>query len=211
MSFASLCDSSLSRWFTRMSAGVAMSALSAVVAQAAEPIGIWLVANGYAHVKIEPCNGAYYGVIDWNARPGDVDKHNPDLAKRGRPVLGMAILLAMKQTKDNEWSGEVYNAENGKTYDASITLVEPDVLRITGCVLGFLCGGENWTRVKEDANPDAAKNAAPANAAKSTAPKSAAPANAAKTPPANNTTKKPATVARGGKPAPAPVTESCPS
>src|SRR5690606_871638 len=41
----------------------------------------------------------------------------------------------------------VYNAKNGKKYDSKIRLSNPDALKIEGCVLGFLCGGETWTRV----------------------------------------------------------------
>jgi Uncharacterized protein conserved in bacteria (DUF2147) len=59
----------------------------------------------------------------------------------------------MKPTKPNLWEGEVYNAENGKTYTSKVSLTSPDVLRIEGCVLGFLCGGENWTRVKAETAP----------------------------------------------------------
>jgi hypothetical protein len=59
----------------------------------------------------------------------------------------------MRLTKPGLWQGQVYNAENGKTYDSKISLASADVLRIEGCILGFLCGGENWTRVKADPAP----------------------------------------------------------
>ena len=75
----------------------------------------------------------------------DTDKNNPDPALRDRPVMGLPILINM-QPSEGRWEGSVYNAENGKTYDSSISLVSPDVLAIQGCVLGFLCGGEEWTR-----------------------------------------------------------------
>ena len=48
----------------------------------------------------------------------------------------------------NQWEGQIYNSEDGNTYSASITLSDPNTLRVQGCVLGFLCGGENWTRVE---------------------------------------------------------------
>ena len=117
-------------------------------AWAAEPTGEWRTANGLANVRIDDCDGVLWGIISWEKDPGGVDSYNPNPAERNRPTLGLHILLAMKPTKPGLWQGEVYNAENGKTYDSRISLASPDVLRIEGCVLGFLCGGENWTRVK---------------------------------------------------------------
>lgn len=112
-----------------------------------EPIGDWAVANGHAHVRIDNCGGALWGAISWEERAGGRDTQNPDPAKRNRPTLGMPILLHMTPTQPNRWEGEVYNAEDGRTYSASISLLGPNTLHIEGCVLGFLCGGEDWTRV----------------------------------------------------------------
>ena len=56
----------------------------------------------------------------------------------------------MKPASDGRFEGEVYNAENGKTYRSRIWLKSADVLRIEGCLL-FFCGGEDWTRTKLDA------------------------------------------------------------
>ncbi len=115
-------------------------------AAAAQPAGEWLVADGSARIRIEPCRGALWGVIAWSQNPG-TDENNPDPAKRSRSIIGLPILLDMKPAEPNRWEGEVYNAENGKTYNSRISLVKDNVLRIEGCLLGFLCGGENWTRV----------------------------------------------------------------
>jgi uncharacterized protein (DUF2147 family) len=98
-------------------------------------------------VRIASCGSALCGHIAWVARPGGTDTNNPDPAKRSRPILGLPILLTM-QPKGSRWEGEVYNAEDGKTYSSNITLRSDNVLRIEGCVLGFLCGGETWTRVR---------------------------------------------------------------
>jgi hypothetical protein len=60
----------------------------------------------------------------------------------------MPILLDMKKKPGaDSWEGQVYNAKDGKTYSSSITPTDADHLEIRGCVLGFLCGGETWTRV----------------------------------------------------------------
>jgi uncharacterized protein (DUF2147 family) len=111
-----------------------------------DPTGEWLVAKRVARIKIVNCNERLWGVVSWETTPG-VDSNNPDPAKRTRPTLGMPILLGMEKVKSNEWKGEIYNSEDGKTYSSSITLLNPDLLKVQGCVLGILCGGENWTRV----------------------------------------------------------------
>lgn len=117
-------------------------------ASAADAVGEWLVKDGGAQIRIEPCADALWGVISWTREPA-VDSNNPDPAKRSRPIVGVPILRNMKAAGPNKWEGEVYNAQNGKMYNASITLVSDDVLKIQGCVLGgIFCGGENWTRVQ---------------------------------------------------------------
>ena len=122
-------------------------------ALAAEPIGEWLVANGDARIKIEPCPNGLWGVISWTREPG-IDINNPDPAKRERPMVGVPILRAMKPVNPNKWEGEVYNAQNGKMYSANIALLSDDVLKIQGCVLGgIFCGGENWTRAVPAVQP----------------------------------------------------------
>jgi uncharacterized protein (DUF2147 family) len=111
-----------------------------------DPTGEWLVAKQIARIRIVNCNDRLWGLVSWEARPG-TDGKNPDAQLRNRPTLGMPILLGMTRTKANQWDGQIYNSEDGRTYSANISLSNPDTLKVQGCVLGFLCGGENWTRV----------------------------------------------------------------
>ena len=112
----------------------------------ADATGEWLVAERTARISIADCGGALWGVVSWEADPGGVDEKNPEATKRSRPTLGMPILLGMKVSGTNQWAGQIYNSENGKTYSGGLTLITPDVLRVRGCVFFILCGGENWTR-----------------------------------------------------------------
>jgi len=112
---------------------------------AMDPTGEWIVAKRVARIRIVDCDGRLWGVVSWEAQPG-TDSNNPDPNLRSRPTLGMPILLGMAQSKENKWEGEIYNSEDGHTYSANITLSDPNTLRVQGCFLGFLCGGENWTR-----------------------------------------------------------------
>ena len=128
-------------------AALAMSSSAALAQSAQEPTGEWLVEEGYARVRIENCSGRLWGVVAWEKVPGGLDSNNPDTSKRSRPTLGLPILLNMKPGP-GRWEGEIYNTQDGRTWNANIKLTSPDILRVEGCVLGFLCGGQSWTRYK---------------------------------------------------------------
>ena len=152
-------------------------------ALAADPTGDWRVADGVANIRVGQCNGSMWGAVSWEKQPGGRDENNPDVSKKNRPTLGMATLINMKKTAAAEqWEGQVYNAKDGQMYSATITPVGTDQLEIKGCVLGFLCGGETWTRVgppipASPANAMAKGGPKPAGAA----PKATAPATATAT------------------------------
>src|SRR6516165_2743746 len=117
-------------------------------ALAADPTGDWRVADGVANIRVAQCNGSMWGAVSWEKTPGGRDESNPDVSKKSRPTLGMAILIDMKRKAGaDQWEGQVYNAKDGQLYSSTITPVGSDQLEIKGCVLGFLCGGETWTRV----------------------------------------------------------------
>src|SRR5260221_9162722 len=89
-----------------------------------------------------------WGVVAREKMPGGRDKNNPDVSKQNRPTLGMPILIDMKKRPSvDQWQGQVYNAKDGQFYSSTIRPIGSDQLEIQGCVLGFLCGGENLTRV----------------------------------------------------------------
>ncbi|MBV9431798.1 MAG: DUF2147 domain-containing protein [Hyphomicrobiales bacterium] len=115
-------------------------------AEIKSPAGEWLVENQTARIKVENCGGEMWGAVSWEKSPGGQDTQNPDPTKRSRATLGLPIILHMRASQNGRWDGEVYNAENGKTYTAHMQLLNPGTLRIEGCVFGVLCGGENWTR-----------------------------------------------------------------
>src|ERR1700748_2714896 len=115
---------------------------------ALDPTGDWRVADGVANIRVAECNHDMWGVVAWEKTPGGHDDNNPDAAKKSRPTLGMPILIDMKKKAGvDQWEGQVYNAKDGQSYSSTIKPVGTDQLEIQGCVLGFLCGGETWTRV----------------------------------------------------------------
>src|SRR6476660_5669648 len=158
--------------------------LTAGPALAADPTGDWRVADGVANIRVAQCNGSVWGAVAWEKEPGGRDTNNPDVAKQNRPTLGMPILIDMKKKPGvDQWEGQVYNAKDGQSYSSTITPVGNDQLEIQGCVLGFLCGGETWTR----AGPPIPSS--PTNSmAKSTPPKGSSSAGSQATSQAPKTT-----------------------
>jgi uncharacterized protein (DUF2147 family) len=124
-------------------------ALGLAPSLAADPTGDWKVADGVAVIRVAECYGSMWGAVAWEKMPGGHDSNNPDVSKQSRPTLGMPILLDMKKKPGaaDTWEGQVYNAKDGQSYSSTIHPVGSDQLEIRGCVLGFLCGGETWTRV----------------------------------------------------------------
>jgi uncharacterized protein (DUF2147 family) len=122
--------------------------VSAFEASEPSPIGEWLVEDGEASIRIEECGSNLCGVVSGAKNWNETDRNNPNPELRNRPIIGMPILLDMKPAKSNRWVGRAYNAKNGQTYTANISLNNSQSLRVEGCVFGgFVCGGQNWTRV----------------------------------------------------------------
>ncbi|MFO1157420.1 MAG: DUF2147 domain-containing protein [Reyranellaceae bacterium] len=127
--------------------------------------GTWLTQSGVAQVRIGPCSdaaagpicGFIVGLINPKGPDGQVvapdaavDYRNPNVALRGRKVIGMPLIWGFRKTADPNVfeDGKIYNGENGKTYDANISLQPDGKLRLRGFV-GTPMFGETqvWTRV----------------------------------------------------------------
>jgi len=130
----------------RIALVTALFVLGVAPAKAGDPAGEWLVEDGSARIRVAICGGSLWGVVGWEKAPGK-DTANPDPAKRTRDTLGMPILIDMKPSGTDKWSGQIYNARDGKMYQASVELQSEKALKVRGCVLGGLfCGGETWAR-----------------------------------------------------------------
>ena len=136
-------------------------------AQQSGVFGTWLTQSGVAQVKIEPCadpkNGAVcgriVGLINPKGPDGKIvapeeatDYRNENAALRTRKVIGMPLIWGFKKTNDpNAFDdGQIYNGENGKIYNANISLQADGKLRLRGYVGTPLFGETQvWTRVSQ--------------------------------------------------------------
>ena len=123
-------------------------------ALAADPLGTWYTADKDSQVRITNCGGALCGALVWLKEPNDpatgrpkTDKNNADASKQNRPLLGVQIVLGMKPSgTPDQWSGNVYNASDGKTYSGSFTMTGPNTAELKGCVMSIICKTQTWTR-----------------------------------------------------------------
>ena len=127
------------------------AALAIVPAAAAEPTGTWLTQNADAHIRIAHCGKALCGTVVWLKEAIDpatgqppIDSKNPDLGKRNRKIIGLRI-FAMTADGQGDWSGAIYNSDDGQTYAGKLVL-RGTQLEVHGCA-GALCGSETWRKV----------------------------------------------------------------
>ena len=136
--------------------GAVCLTFAATAARAGEPSGLWHTEGHKAQVRIARCADAFCGTIVALKEPIDpatgkpqADTENEDLGKRGRPVIGIAVVLGMKPAGPAKWSGQFYSPEEGKTVSGNLVLKDANTLRVEGCLLGgLLCRSEIWTRAK---------------------------------------------------------------
>ncbi len=141
---------------TVVAAAVGLALIATAPAFAADPLGTWFTQDKKAKIHIVNCGGAICGTLAWLAEPIDpetkqpkTDKNNPDASKRGRPLLGIPIVLNMKPAGGEKWEGQVYKAdEDGPgIYTGSFTMTGANTAELKGCVLGgLICKAQTWTR-----------------------------------------------------------------
>ena len=82
-----------------------------------------------------------------DAEEGQRDVNNPDTDLRNRKTQGMRVLTGFRLDRVQYRHGQIYESENGRSYDASLRLNRDGTLRVTGCVLGeIICQSQTWTR-----------------------------------------------------------------
>ena len=115
-------------------------------------VGRWKTETRNGIVEIARCGTSLCGKLMTSdgiaANPAIKDVNNKDEKLRGRALKGLQILGGFS-FKDGVWNdGTIYNAEDGKIYDARITPVDANTLKLRGCIFVPLCKNQTWTRVR---------------------------------------------------------------
>jgi uncharacterized protein (DUF2147 family) len=136
-------------------------AATSYAAQGDDILGVWNNEEKDGKIEIFKCSGKYCGKIIWAKEPNypagstegtpgtpRLDHHNPDTAKRSRPILGLQIVNDFIFAGEDVWKGgTVYDPKSGNTYRGKMTLVSPNELDLRGFIGIPLFGRTTtWTR-----------------------------------------------------------------
>ncbi len=129
-------------------------AATAIAQNLQTAMGVWADEDGDSNIQIGPCGARLCGQIVWLKRPNNAngqpktDIHNPNSSLRGRPLIGLTIIAGLRpDSRRKSLKGRVYNANDGKVYDIYLK-PRGAIMRVKGCVIGFLCDTQTWTRVR---------------------------------------------------------------
>ncbi|NOW46056.1 uncharacterized protein (DUF2147 family) [Novosphingobium sp. SG751A] len=134
-----------------------MIALLGILAAAAAPsaqdaLGRWQTETKHGVVEIAACGPSICGrLVESDAlrtNPQLRDTKNKDAAQRDRMLKGLTILQGF-HAKSGEWAGgTIYNGDDGGTYQATLSLIDRDTLKVKGCIVWPLCKSQTWKRLR---------------------------------------------------------------
>ncbi|MBV9076541.1 MAG: DUF2147 domain-containing protein [Methylobacteriaceae bacterium] len=139
-----------------MTAGL-MALAAPALAAPADPSGTYLTEDGRARIRIEKCGPTranICGFVVWMKQPMNergepkTDVRNPDPSKTGRRLLGHQLIMGLKPGDEN-YQGQIYNNEDGKSYSVTLWLASSQTLKVKGCLIAFLCSTQDWTRTTD--------------------------------------------------------------
>ena len=125
-------------------------ALAAPVLAASPITGRWVTGEKDAVVAIAKCGKTLCGRIEKflilpTGGRDQRDVNNSDPAKRGRKLIGTAILYGLTED-DGVWRGQVYDPKSGRTYTSEVRGKGDGSLEVKGC-FGPICQTQVWKRV----------------------------------------------------------------
>lgn len=102
----------------------------------ADYLSLWWNEDRTGIVELVISDDKIEGITRWGKIP-DTDRNNPDPALRSRSLIGITFLWGFTyEPKKNRWKeGKVYDPNNGKTYDAKLSLTKGGtILKMRGYI-----------------------------------------------------------------------------
>ncbi len=135
--------------------GLALLVLLAAAPPRDPVCGVWQTETHHGVVRISPCGASVCGVLvtsdKLRQQPDLTDIHNPRKALRARKLIGLILLYGFHKVANGWAGGIIYNPDDGNSYHARLTLIDPNHLRVRGCVFVPLCKSQIWHRLPASA------------------------------------------------------------
>ena len=109
----------------------------ATPALAVEPWGVWVREASGTTFDFYNCAGKLCAKVIGVGKPDE------------KKAIGTVILRNAVLDKEGVWRGEIYNTEDGKTYQGGVKVEKPTELTLEGCLIAFLCKSETWKRADD--------------------------------------------------------------
>lgn len=107
-------------------------------------IGEWLNSKGTVTVRIQRCGQTSCGFV-----VSATEKAKQRAREGGTPnLIGTRVLTNLQPAGDAGFKGQVFDPKRNINASATLRLIGPRTLLVTGCVLaGLICKKQRWTRV----------------------------------------------------------------
>ncbi len=129
-----------------------LSTADVAYAQVDQIEGVWLNEKKDAKIQIyKGTDGKFYGKIIWLKEPikngsTKLDEKNPKQNLKNQSIVGLVILKGCKKEDNTYEDGTIYDPENGKTYDCTITH-KGSILALRGYIgISLLGRTTKWER-----------------------------------------------------------------
>lgn len=111
---------------------------------ASAPVGVWQNPKHTIAVRTALCGPSLCGTIVAAAPIAVADARESGVNQ----LIGTSLLRDYRKNGPDSWRGIVFVPDMGRTFDSRLTVLSPNEVRISGCILrGLLCKSQIWTRI----------------------------------------------------------------
>ncbi len=102
----------------------------------------WRNPSNSVHIRITPCGDQVCGTVIWAS-----DKAKADARKGGtEQLVGANLFREFRQVAPGQYKGRVFVPDMNRTFSGQMR-IQGDSMIGKGCVLGFICKSQTWTRI----------------------------------------------------------------
>lgn len=114
------------------------------------PTGVFNTPVDKGQIRLERCGEDVCGRAltsdRLSAYPDQRDVRNVEPGARTRRIKGL-LLMRLHPIGPGRWgNGKIYNPDDGRSYSATLTVVNADTVKLKGCLFEPLCRTQTWTR-----------------------------------------------------------------